>query len=102
MVEQVVCVKVIVALEDVLDDGPPLLRDSLSPALQKFLEPLHWWQSDLDGFECEIVGHGWSGGGVCSESIMILKSHLQSGKPLSAQSYEGPSIRRNSTALPTR
>ena len=47
----------IVPLEDLVDDDPPLLRNALAAALQEFFEPLSRRQRDLDGSQRKILIH---------------------------------------------
>ena len=44
----------VVTLEDLVDDDPPLLRGPLAAALQELFEPFPRRQRDLDGTERKI------------------------------------------------
>jgi hypothetical protein len=56
--DKFVGVEMVVPLENVLDQDPTLLRDSLAPALQVFVETLSRRERDLHLAEREIIGHG--------------------------------------------
>ena len=66
MIHQLVGVEVVVMAENLLDDNPTLLRDSLAARLEKLHEPILRWLWRLDGTERVVARHDWRpAGGAC-------------------------------------
>jgi len=55
--DQIFGVEMIVPLEDLFQDDPPLLRDALAAGLKKLFEPLERREGDFNSSEREFVRH---------------------------------------------